>query len=93
VVRRGAHRLASALVLSADTLGLNTASDITGLVALAAFASIPYAFLDRLLRSRVSRAGVVADLLSALRDEIGSGDLRTLLAGASGTPSSSSPTA
>jgi signal transduction histidine kinase len=75
-----------ALVLSADTLGLRTASDITGLAALAAFASVPYAFLLGILRSRVSRGVVVADLLSALRDEIGSGDLRTLLAGALGDP-------
>jgi len=75
-----------ALVLSADTLGLRTASDVTGIAALAAFASVPYAFLLGILRSRVSRGAVVADLLAALRDEIGSGDLRSLLAGALGDP-------
>jgi signal transduction histidine kinase len=74
------------LVLSADTLGLRTASDVTGVVALAAFASVPYAFLLGILRSGVSRAGVVAGLLGALRDEIGAGDLRSLLADALGDP-------
>ena len=74
------------LVLSADALGLPTASDVTGLLALAAFASVPYAFLLGILRSQVSRAGVVAGLLGALRDEIGSGDLRSLLADALGDP-------
>jgi signal transduction histidine kinase len=47
---------------------------------------VPYAFLLGILRSGVSRAGVVAGLLGALRDEIGSGDLRSLLAGALGDP-------
>ena len=74
------------LVLSADALGLPTASDVTGLLALAAFASVPYAFLLGILRSQVARAGVVAGLLGALRDEIGSGDLRSLLADALGDP-------
>jgi signal transduction histidine kinase len=75
-----------AFLLGADTLGLNTASEITSVAGLVALGSIPYAFLVGLLRSRVSRATVVADLLGALRDEIGAGDLRSLLAGALGDP-------
>jgi signal transduction histidine kinase len=74
-------------LLASDALrieGLVEGFDNAGSVA---FASVPYAFLVGLVRSRVSRAGTVADLLTTLRDELGSGDLRDLLAEALGDPS------
>ena len=79
--------VAIGVLLGAETLGLRVAADISNLVGLAAFASIPWAFLLGLLRSRVARAGAVSELLEALSEEIGRGDLRDLLAGALGDPS------
>jgi signal transduction histidine kinase len=74
-------------LLSADGLrlqGLFAAFELAGLIA---FASVPFAFLFGLVRLRVQRAGAVSELLVALREEIGSGDLRDLLAGALGDES------
>ncbi len=74
-------------VLSADVLGLDALTEALDIAGLVTFASVPYVFLLGLVRSRVSRAGTVAELLTALRDEVGSGDMRDLLASALGDPS------
>lgn len=79
--------VAIGVVLGAETLGLRRAADISNLVGLVAFASVPFGFLLGLLRSRVARAGAVSDLLESLSAELGRGDLRDLLAGALGDPS------
>jgi signal transduction histidine kinase len=62
-------------------------TDALGGLGLIVFASVPFAFLAGLLRTRVARAGAVSDLLMRLGEAPGTGGLRDLLANALGDPS------
>ena len=52
-----------------DVLGLpDEIGDVAGLLALVAFAVLPFAFLAGLVRSRYSRAGAVGELIERLNN-------------------------
>ena len=70
--------------LGSQVAGSSTASDIIGALGALAFASIPYAFLGVLVRSRMSRAAAVEDLVARLTRAPGPGRLRDALAEALG---------
>ena len=70
--------------LGSQVVGSSTASDIIGALGGLAFASIPYAFLGVLVRSRMSRAAAVEDLVARLTQAPGPGRLRDALAEALG---------
>ncbi|MBN1529958.1 MAG: hypothetical protein JW895_12915 [Thermoleophilaceae bacterium] len=75
------------LTLLADVTGVEgtveSSVDIAGLVALAA---IPFAFLFGLMRSRLSRAGAISDLVARLAADDRRRGLRDALADALGDP-------
>jgi hypothetical protein len=75
------------LTLVADLVGVSgtaeKAADIAGLVALAA---IPFAFLFGLMRSRLSRAGAIAELVARLAADDRRRGMRDALADALGDP-------
>jgi signal transduction histidine kinase len=77
--------LASAL--GSDAAGINRLGDLLGVAGLIVFASVPWAFLVGLVRSRVQRAGAVSELLLALGEAPGIGTLRCRLANALGDES------
>jgi signal transduction histidine kinase len=77
--------LASAL--GTDALGAPRATDVLGTAGLIVFASVPWAFLIGLVRSRVVRAGAVSELLLRLGEAPGTGTLRCRLADALGDAS------
>jgi signal transduction histidine kinase len=74
--------LASAL--GTDAAGVSRAPDVLSTAGLIVFASVPWAFLIGLVRSRVIRADAVAELLLALGEAPGTGSLRCQLADALG---------
>jgi signal transduction histidine kinase len=74
--------LASAL--GTDAAGVSRAPDVLSTAGLIVFASVPWAFLIGLVRSRVLRADAVAELLLALGEAPGTGSLRCRLADALG---------
>jgi signal transduction histidine kinase len=74
--------LASAL--GTDAAGVSRAPDVLSTAGLIVFASVPWAFLIGLIRSRVLRADAVAELLLALGEAPGTGSLRGQLADALG---------
>jgi signal transduction histidine kinase len=65
--------LASAL--GTDAAGVSRATDVLGTAGLIVFASVPWAFLIGLARSRVVRAGAVSELLQRLGEAPGTGTL------------------
>jgi signal transduction histidine kinase len=68
-----------------DFLGLpNEMADVAGLLALVAFAVLPYAFLAGLVRSRYSRAGAVGELIERLNNPEADRSLGLALADALG---------
>jgi signal transduction histidine kinase len=73
--------LASAL--GTDAIGVSRATDVLGTLGLIVFASVPWAFLIGLVRSRVVRASAVSELLLRLGEAPGR-DLRCRLADALG---------
>ena len=64
-----------------------TAEDVVDALGSAAMASVPFAFLIGLLRSRLSRADAVSDLVTRLGEVDQRRDLRDALAEALGDPS------
>jgi signal transduction histidine kinase len=71
--------------LATYTVGVaSLVTDLLGYAGLVAFASIPWAFLLGLLRSRVARSGAVTDLLMRITGAPGTGGLREWLADALG---------
>jgi signal transduction histidine kinase len=74
-----------AVTVSVDVAGApDGASEVVYLAALVAFASVPYAFLVGLLRTRMSRAGAVGELVERLGQAPAASDLRAALADALG---------
>jgi signal transduction histidine kinase len=73
-----------ATALGSDAAGVGRLTDVTGTLGLVAFASVPWAFLIGLVRSRVAGAGAVSELLRRLGEAPGAGDLRARLADALG---------
>jgi signal transduction histidine kinase len=68
-----------------DVLGLpNEIGDVAGLLALVAFAILPFAFLAGLVRSRYSRAGAVGELIERLNNPEADRSLGLALADALG---------
>ncbi|HEX6620378.1 MAG TPA: histidine kinase [Solirubrobacteraceae bacterium] len=68
-----------------DVLGLpNKIGDVAGLLALVAFAILPFAFLAGLVRSRYSRAGAVGELIERLNNPEADRSLGLALADALG---------
>jgi signal transduction histidine kinase len=68
-----------------DVLGLpNEISDVASLLALVAFAILPFAFLAGLVRSRYSRAGAVGELIERLNNPEADRSLGLALADALG---------
>jgi signal transduction histidine kinase len=68
-----------------DFLGLpNDIGDVAGLLALVAFAILPFAFLAGLVRSRYSRAGAVGELIERLNNPEADRSLGLALADALG---------
>jgi signal transduction histidine kinase len=61
--------------LGSDAAGINRLTDVLGTLGLIVFASVPWAFLIGLLRSRVVRAGAVSELLQRLGEAPGTGTL------------------
>jgi signal transduction histidine kinase len=74
--------LASAL--GTDAAGVSRATDVLTAAGLIVFASVPWAFLIGLVRSRVIRAGAVSELLLRLGEAPGTGTLRCRLVDALG---------
>jgi signal transduction histidine kinase len=71
--------------LASEAIGLpEGVTGVFSLLGLALFASVPFAYLLGLLRSRWSRAGAMTELLPRLADAPGTGRLRELLADALG---------
>jgi signal transduction histidine kinase len=62
----------------------STVTEVLQIPQLIVFASVPWAFLFGILRSRVTRAGRVAELLMRLGEQAGRGGIRELLANALG---------
>jgi signal transduction histidine kinase len=77
--------LASAL--GTDAAGVSRAPDVLSTAGLIVFASVPWAFLIGLVRSRVVSAAAVSELLLALGEAPGTGSLRCQLADALGDSS------
>jgi hypothetical protein len=75
------------LSLAADSAGLKALSADLDWAYLCAAASMPFAFLVGLLRSRLQRADAVADLVKRLGEAPPPGKLRDALAEALGDPS------
>ena len=77
------------LSLVGDIAGVpdDTAEDVIDILGYAAMASVPFAFLIGLLRSRLSRAGAVSELVARLGAEGRERSLRDALAEALGDPS------
>jgi signal transduction histidine kinase len=73
--------------LGTDAAGISRATDVLGTAGLFVFASVPWAFLIGLVRSRVVRADAVSELLLALGEAPGKGTLRCRLADALGDSS------
>jgi signal transduction histidine kinase len=73
--------------LGSDAVGINRLTDLLGTLGLIVFASVPWAFLIGLVRSRVVRAGAVSELLLRLGEAPGKGALRHRLADALGDAS------
>jgi signal transduction histidine kinase len=71
-----------ATALGSDAAGVQRLTDVLGTLGLIVFASVPWAFLIGLVRSRVVRAGAVSELLQRLGEAPGTGDLRGRLADA-----------
>jgi signal transduction histidine kinase len=80
----GALMISLGVQLASEGIGLSGAASIVSIVGLALFASIPFAFLFALLRTRWSRAGAVTELLPRMAEAPGTGGLRELLADALG---------
>jgi signal transduction histidine kinase len=80
----GALVVLSAAAESVDLYGL---SDAVDWAYLAAFASVPFAFLTGLLRSRLRRADSVSEFVARLGEASRPGELRGALADALGDPS------
>ena len=78
-----------AISLLGDVSGVpdGDAEDAVDLASLVAFAAIPFAFLFGLLRSRLSRASAVSELVMRLSEEDPRQGLRDALAEALGDPS------
>jgi signal transduction histidine kinase len=70
--------------LGTDAAGVQRATDALTTAGLIVFASVPWAFLIGLVRTRVARAGAVSELLLALGEAPGTGSLRCRLADALG---------
>ncbi|HEY7074102.1 MAG TPA: histidine kinase [Solirubrobacteraceae bacterium] len=71
--------------LTSQAVGLpNAVTGVLSLLGLMLFASVPFAFLFGLLRTRFSRAGTMNELLPRLAEAPGTGGLRELLADALG---------
>jgi signal transduction histidine kinase len=73
-----------ATALGTDAAGVSRAPDVFGTAGLIVFASVPWAFLIGLVRSRVVSAAAVSELLLALGEAPGTGSLRRRLADALG---------
>jgi signal transduction histidine kinase len=71
--------------LTSEAIGLpGGVTSVFSLLGLVMFASVPFAFLFGLLRTRWSRAGAMTELLPRLAETPGTGGLRELLAEALG---------
>jgi signal transduction histidine kinase len=70
--------------LLTDPFGISRVTNAIFTVGLLVFASVPWVFLIGLARSRVVRAGAVAELLMRLGEAPGTGGLRSRLADALG---------
>ena len=77
--------LASAL--GTDAAGVSRVTDVLTAAGLIVFATVPWAFLIGLVRSRVISAGAVSELLLRLGEAPGTGTLRCRLADALGDDS------
>jgi signal transduction histidine kinase len=75
------------LSLLGDVTGIHAAEDLIDILAAAAMASVPFAFLVGLLHSRLSRASAVSDLVARLAEAGRRRGLRDALAEALGDPS------
>jgi signal transduction histidine kinase len=73
--------------LGSDAAGVNRLTDVLGTLGLIVFASVPWAFLIGLARSRVVRAGAVSELLQRLGEAPGTGTLGQRLRDALGDAS------
>jgi signal transduction histidine kinase len=65
--------------LGSDAAGISRLTDVLGTLGLIVFASVPWAFLIGLARSRVVRGGAVAELLLRLGEAPGTGTLGSRL--------------
>ncbi|HEV2773753.1 MAG TPA: histidine kinase, partial [Thermoleophilaceae bacterium] len=83
----GATGALVALSAAAESVDLYGLSDAVDWAYLAAFASVPFAFLAGLLRSRLRRADAVSELVARLGEVRRLGQLRDALADALGDPS------
>ncbi len=86
----GAGGATGALVVlsaAAESVDLHGLSDIVDWAYLAAFASVPFAFLAGLLRSRLRQADAVSELVARLGKAPRPGELRHALTDALGDPS------
>ena len=83
----GATGALVALSAAAESVDLDGLSDAVDWAYLAAFASVPFAFLAGLLRSRLRRADAVSELVARLGEVPRLGELRDALADALGDPS------
>jgi signal transduction histidine kinase len=71
--------------MTSQTLGVSEqVTETLGALGLVFFASVPFAFLFGVLRTRVARAGAVYDVLMRLGETPSTGNLRDLLADALG---------
>ena len=75
------------LSLIADSAGIDPLSNVLSLLGTLALLVLPWAYLFGLLRSRVSRAAAVDDVLTRIGESPSTGRLRDLLADALGDPS------
>jgi signal transduction histidine kinase len=73
--------------LIAGTIGIDPLSNVLSLLGTLAMLVLPWAYLFGLLRSRVSRAGAVSDVLLRIGESPGTGRLQDLLADALGDSS------
>ena len=73
--------------LGSDAAGINRLTDVASTLGLIVFASVPWAFLIGLARSRVASASAVSELLLGLGEAPGTGSLRHRLADALGDAS------
>lgn len=75
------------LSLIADSAGIDPLSNLLSLLGTLPLLVLPWSYLFGLLRSRVSRAAAVDDVLTRIGESPGTGRLRDLLADALGDPS------